>query len=113
MKIKTLKAIIVLCMSHSSHAFDCNTDASQIDDVIRIPSDHSGYKVISTGRSYFYTAPSLNCIDKEKFLIKGDTVDAYLDHGKFTLVLSPQLEVMSIIGIICIYIIHLQYIAGY
>jgi hypothetical protein len=87
MKIKILRALIYFSISCSCHAFDCNTDASEINEAVRIPSDHSGYEVIASGRSYFYTAPSASCIDKNIFLIKGDTVDAYADYGEFTFVM--------------------------
>jgi hypothetical protein len=87
MKINILRTLICFCISSSCQAFDCNTDASEITDAVRIPSDHSGYEVIAAGRSYFYNAPMSTCIDKQIFLVKNDHIDAYFDYGEFTYVM--------------------------
>ncbi|MET3108503.1 hypothetical protein AAKU67_003051 [Oxalobacteraceae bacterium GrIS 2.11] len=67
---------------------DCQSLAQQSSaSAAHLPSDQSGRVVIGKGRLQFYSAPDEQCLIKDRFVIPGDTLDAYLRHGNFTKVL--------------------------
>jgi hypothetical protein len=92
MKLRIFIALIYFYMLSPCHAFECNTDASELNDRVLIPSNQSGREVITSTRSYFYTAPKSTCANKQLFLIKGDVVDAYFDYGDYTYVMYINLK---------------------
>lgn len=64
---------------------------------VKISSEESGYKV-SSGRSYFYTAPNERCKNKSLFVIKNDLVNAYLSYDNFSSIIYFKSNGESVSG---------------
>lgn len=82
-----INKLLIMILFFSSYVV-ANTDCRAIDEKAQEKATHfdsadNGYTVIGKDRSYFYTAPSQDCIHKQVFIIPGDKVNAYLDYNGY------------------------------
>lgn len=52
-----------------------------------VPGQLSARGVTGTGRLYFHSAPDQRCLLKDLFVISGNRLEAYAEHGEFTQVI--------------------------
>lgn len=88
MKSKALLSILLFAWSLGAFGEDCAALEEHAQQMgTHIPSHESGRVTVGTGRVLFYSAPSQACKKKGVFVLPGETLDAYIEFGGFTMVL--------------------------
>lgn len=85
----TLKLMLSALIVAISNISEANADCASLNKAatnagVYIPGDDAGRTVIGKGRLQFYSAPDLSCSIKGTFILRGESVDAYTEYGRFT-----------------------------
>lgn len=88
MKSKIWLAVLLWAPSFGAWAEDCGALEQRAQQMgVHIPSHESGRVTTGAGRVPFYSGPGNACKEKGVFVLTGETLDAYIEFGGFTLVL--------------------------
>lgn len=95
--IKIIIMLLVILPTYSWAGCDEINNAAEVKQAI-VPSDESGYKVTNKGRTYFYSAPDVNCKIDGVFIIHGDSVNVYAEYNGFSSVIFFKKDGSSVDG---------------
>jgi succinylglutamate desuccinylase len=84
---KLFVGLFFIPMIVNAYSYCDEIDENSRKNQINIDAVHSGYKVFGRGRLYFHSAPDKQCITKNVYVVNGDQVDAYVEHGNYMLIM--------------------------
>jgi hypothetical protein len=68
---------LLTCTREATADISCSEVSKQAEKEQSLINPVSGFKVIGTGRLYFYSAPDGHCRLRDVFLVPGDEITAY------------------------------------
>lgn len=86
------KCLALAAIVFSQRIYAVEPSCSKLDKLAKDSSWHRPYvgEVVGKGRLQFYSAPSLTCKIKGKFIIEGDGVSIYSEYGEWSQIMYPE-----------------------